>query len=136
VNQGGLPELVYRVSAGYAFDNGFSAVFVGRGFGDGVYDNDFIECTSACPANDPIARTINTNHIDGIFYLDANFTYDFDLGPTQAQALFSVKNLFDTAPVLVGNGPSGNNTPAYPQTARSLYDTLGRVFRVGLRVKY
>jgi Asp-tRNA(Asn)/Glu-tRNA(Gln) amidotransferase A subunit family amidase len=49
---------------------------------------------------------------------------------------FAVKNLFDRDPVLVGNGPDGNNTPAYPQTNRSLYDTFGRVFRVGLRVKY
>ncbi|MFB0613082.1 TonB-dependent receptor domain-containing protein [Aurantiacibacter poecillastricola] len=136
VNDDGLPSWVYRISAGYTLDSGFSTVLVARGFGDGVYDNDFIECTKGCPASDPVARTINENDIDGIMYIDANFTYDFDVGGLEAQALFAVKNVFDRDPVLVGNGPSGNNTPAYPQTARSLYDTLGRVFRLGLTVKY
>ena len=54
----------------------------------------------------------------------------------QINELFlSVKNLFDKDPVLVAIGPTGNNTPAYPQTNRSLYDVLGRVYRVGVRVK-
>ncbi|RIV80469.1 TonB-dependent receptor [Aurantiacibacter xanthus] len=133
---GGIPTLVYRVSAGYAFDNGLSAVFVGRGFGDGVYDNDWIACTTGCPASDNLNRTINTNSINGTFYLDSNFTYDFEIGGVEATALFAVKNLFDRDPVLIGNGPFGNNTPAYPQTNRSLYDTMGRTFRLGLSVKY
>ncbi|TIX50818.1 TonB-dependent receptor [Alteraurantiacibacter aquimixticola] len=136
VNWSGIPSLVYRVSAGYAFESGFSVILVGRGFGDGVYDNDFIECASGCPADDPVAHTINENDIDGILYVDTNFTYDFTLAGVEAQALFSVKNVFDRDPVLVGNGPSGNNTPAYPQTSRGLYDTLGRTFRLGLNVRY
>ena len=133
---GGIPTLVYRVSAGYALDNGFSAVLVGRGFGDGVYDNDWIECTTGCPTSDNLNRTINTNSIKGTFYLDTNFSYDFEVGGVEARALFAVKNLFDRAPVLIGNGPFGNNTEAYPQTNRSLYDTLGRTFRLGLSIKY
>jgi outer membrane receptor protein involved in Fe transport len=133
---GGIPSLTYRVSAGYDFDSGFGAYFVGRGFSNGVYDNDYIECKSGCPASDPVNRTINNNHIKGTLYIDANFNYAFNAGPTKAEAFFAVKNLFDRDPVLVGNGPDGNNTPAYPQTNRSLYDTFGRVFRVGLRVKY
>ncbi|WP_241657471.1 TonB-dependent receptor plug domain-containing protein [Aurantiacibacter suaedae] len=133
---GGIPTLVYRVSAGYAFDSGFSAVLVGRGFGDGVYDNDWIECTTGCPTSDNLNRTINTNSIKGTFYLDSNFNYDFEVGGVEATALFAVKNVFDRAPVLIGNGPFGNNTEAYPQTNRSLYDTLGRTFRLGLSIKY
>ena len=46
----------------------------------------------------------------------------------------SIRNLPNSDPVLVGNGPTGNNTPAYPQTNRALYDVLGRVFRLGVRV--
>lgn len=136
VNDDGQPTFTYRVSAGYSFDSGFSALIVGRGFSDGVYDNDYIECVAPnCPASGPVVRTINENDIDGILYFDTNFTYDFMAGPLEAQALFSVKNVFDRDPVLVGN-IGGNNTTAYPQTARTLYDTLGRTFRLGLRVKY
>jgi len=133
---GGVPTFTYRASAGYQFDTGFAVVLVGRGFTDGVYDNDYIECTSGCPPTDPTRRTINDNDIDGTFYLDANFTYEFTVAQTQVEALFAVKNVFDTDPVLVGIGPDGNNAPAYPQTNRGLYDTFGRVFRLGLRVRY
>jgi hypothetical protein len=133
---GGIPTFTYRISAGYEFDGGFGFSIIGRGFSDGVYDNDFIECSSGCPASDPVFRTINTNRIDGTLYIDANLNYAFEVGPASAEAFFSVKNLFDRDPVLIGNGPDGNNTPAYPQTNRSLYDTLGRTFRLGLRVKY
>ena len=136
VNWGGIPTLVYRVSAGYTHDSGFSAMLVGRGFGDGVYDNDWIECSSGCPASTTVNRTINLNSLPGTFYLDTNFGYDFMVGGVEAQATFAVKNVFDRDPVLTGNGPSGNNTPAYPQTQRSLYDALGRTFRIGLAIKY
>jgi len=141
VNAGGIPTLQYRVSVGYDMDSGFGVSFVGRGFSDGVYDNDYIECTTDCPfIEDPIQRvvnrTINDNDIPGSFWVDANFTYDFEVRGMKTQALFAVKNVFDRDPVLVGNGPDANNTPAYPQTSRSLYDTFGRVFRLGLRIRY
>ncbi|MCJ2187673.1 TonB-dependent receptor domain-containing protein [Novosphingobium beihaiensis] len=134
---GGIPSWSYRITGSYAFDSGFTVGVVGRGLSSGVYDNDYIACTANCPASDPsgIQRTINTNHIDGALYIDTNFTYDFQVGSASAQAVLSIKNLFDTDPVLVGNGPFGNNTSAYPQTNRGLYDTLGRTFRLGLRVK-
>lgn len=47
-----------------------------------------------------------------------------------------VNNLANTAPVLVGNGPSGNNVPAYAQTNRSLYDVNGRTFRLAARLQF
>ena len=53
-----------------------------------------------------------------------------------ADLTFVVTNLFNKDPVPVGNGPDGNNTPAYVQTSRQLYDVLGRVFRVSARVKF
>ena len=80
-------------------------------------------------------RTSAFNDIDGAFYLDVSTSYDFLAFGIDSQAYFSVKNIFNTDPALVGSGPDGNNTPAYPETNRNLYDYLGRVFRVGLRVK-
>ena len=133
---GGIPTFTYRVTASYKLDSGLNLGLVGRGFSDGVYDNDYIACTTGCPASNVTNRTINTNSIAGTFYVDANVNYDFDVGPAQATAFLAVRNLFDRDPVLVGNGPDGNNTPAYPQTNRSLYDTFGRTFRMGLRIKY
>lgn len=127
------PSWNYRVTANYDLEHlGFN--LTGRGLSGGVYDNSFIECTSACPVSTVKNRTINNNHIPGAFYLDASVTYRFEVKSAKMEAFFYIRNLFNTDPVLVGNGPTGNNTPAYPQTNRNIYDVLGRVFRMGVRM--
>ncbi|GGD66045.1 TonB-dependent receptor [Croceicoccus mobilis] len=131
----GLPSWRYRLSASYEYE-GFRTSIVGRGFDDGVISNDYVVCTVNCPLSYPDARTINNNYRAGAFYLDTNFTYSFDLEGTSAQLLFAVKNLFDKDPYIYGAGSvGGNNVAAYPRTDRSLYDTLGRTFRLGFRVE-
>jgi hypothetical protein len=137
VNQGGnaTPSWTYRVSASYDVSS-LSFALIGRVFSSGVYSNSFIECASDCPASTVQNRTINENDIDGAFYLDASASYSFAAGPVEAQAFLSIRNLLDSDPELVGNGPDGNNTPAYPQTNRTLYDVMGRVFRLGIRLSF
>ena len=135
VNAGGnaTPDWNYRLTANYDMEK-FGFNLTGRGLSAGVYDNSFVECTSACPVSTVKNRTINSNRISGAFYLDASVTYRFELKSAKMEAFLFVRNLLNTDPVLVGNGPTGNNTPAYPQTNRNLYDVLGRVFRVGIRM--
>ena len=60
------------------------------------------------------------------------------MSSVKGEGFISIKNLFDTDPVLVGNPANlgAENTPGYPQTNRSLYDTNGRTFRVGIRLEY
>lgn len=137
-NAGGgdaTPAWNYRLTVNYDTEK-WGINVVGRGFSDGVYDNNFIECTSGCPVSTPAARTINNNRISGQWYLDASLTHRFNVRGVKAEAFLYVRNLLNSDPVLVGNGPTGNNTPAYPQTNRNLYDVLGRTFRLGLRVTY
>lgn len=130
-----LPSWNYRLSATYEY-NGFTTRLVGRGFDDGVIDNNYVVCTANCPLSTPEARTVNNNYRAGAFYLDANFTYKFEIAGVAAQALFAVKNVMDKDPYIYGAGTvGGNNTPAYPRTDRTLFDTLGRTFRLGLRVE-
>ena len=64
-----------------------------------------------------------------------SLTKRLEIGGANAEVFLYIRNLFNTDPVLVGNGPTGDNTPAYPQTNRNLYDVLGRVFRIGARIK-
>ncbi|OYQ37336.1 hypothetical protein CHU93_00595, partial [Sandarakinorhabdus cyanobacteriorum] len=135
-NQGdGVPSWNYRLTANYEIDS-WSFNLVGRGFSDGVYNNNFFECTSGCPASTAANRTINTNRISGQWYMDASITKKLKLGGSKAEVFLYVRNLLNSDPVLVGNGPTGNNTPAYPQTNRGLYDVLGRVYRIGVRFEY
>jgi iron complex outermembrane receptor protein len=128
------PSWVYRVSAFYDVDP-FTFNLVARGFGSGVYGNDYIACTSGCPTSTTRYRTINDNHIDGANYFDASTTVKFRAGGTQGTFTFVVNNVLNKKPVLIGNGPDANNVPAYSQTNRSLYDVVGRVFRVAASFK-
>ena len=134
-NSGSLPDWTYRLTAGYDVGPwGFQ--LVGRGVSGGVYDNSYIVCSTDCPVSTVANRTVNRNDIAGAIYLDLQINHEFEVAGAKTTAFLSIKNLLDTDPVLVGNGPTGNNTPAYPQTNRNLYDVLGRVFRVGFRFDF
>ena len=127
------PSWAYRVSAFYEVGQ-FNFNLVYRGFSDGVYGNDYIQCTSSCPVSTTQYRTINDNTIKGASYVDASVQIKFKAAlAKEASLTFVVNNLFDKDPVLVGNGPDGNNTPAYAQTNRSQYDVIGRTIRVSAR---
>lgn len=129
------PNWRYRVSAFYDIDD-FTFNLVGRGFGSGVYGNDYVECTSGCPVSTPRYRTINDNDIGGAFYLDGSVSVKLRSGQHEGSFAFVVSNLLNKDPILIGNGPDGNNTPAYPQTARSMYDVIGRTYRVAFTMNF
>lgn len=130
------PSWVYRVSAFYEVGQvNFNLVY--RGFSDGVYGNDYIECTSSCPVSNNQYRTINNNKIKGTSYMDASVQFKILTQKVKDASLtFVVSNLFDKDPVLIGNGPSGNNVPAYAQTNRSIYDVMGRTVRVSAKIGF
>ena len=125
----------WRYSFSINWDNGpLSLTALVRGISGGVINKLFIECTSGCPTSTADRPTYDNIRVPAAAYIDLSATFRF--GPArQYQLFFNVRNLTNKDPVLVGNGPTGNNTPAYPQTNRALYDVLGRVFRMGLRVK-
>lgn len=130
----GPPSWLYRVTATYDADP-FTFNLMARGVSDGKYDNNFIECTTGCPTSTPAHRTINDNHIDGAVYFDASAGLKFGIPGSEGELQFTVRNLFNKAPVLIGNGPDSVNVPGYPQTNRQFYDVYGRTFRISLRLK-
>lgn len=134
-NTGALPKWTYRFTAAYDFASGFGIQGVARGVSGGVYNNNYVVCTTDCPISTADNRTVNLNSIPGAFFFDLNASYNFEVSNMKSQVFLSVRNITNKDPVLVGNGPTGNNTPAYPQTNRALYDVLGRVFRMGVRLR-
>lgn len=130
------PNWVYRLSAFYDIDP-VTFNLVARGFTDGVYGNDWIECNGDCPTSSAQYRTINDNSIDGAVYFDASVDFKFPaMGDGIGHLTFIVNNLLNKDPVLVGNGPDGNNVPAYAQTNRGRYDVIGRTFRVSAKIEF
>ncbi|MBB5730711.1 outer membrane receptor protein involved in Fe transport [Sphingomonas prati] len=129
------PSWVYRISAFYEVEP-VTLNMVVRGFGSGVYGNDYIECTSGCPASTTQYRTINDNNIDGATYVDLSIGTKLKGLGGDTTLTFVVNNLLDRDPELIGNGPDGNNVPAYAQTSRSNYDVIGRQFRISARARF
>jgi iron complex outermembrane receptor protein len=130
------PSWVYRISAFYEVGAlNFNLVY--RGFSDGVYGNDYVECTSSCPVSTTQYRTINNNKIPGASYIDASVQVKIKSKLAKDMSLtFVVNNLLNKDPVLIANGPTGNNVPAYAQTNRSIYDVVGRTFRMSAKVNF
>ncbi|MPT49144.1 MAG: TonB-dependent receptor [Sphingobium sp.] len=138
VNAGGtyaVPDWVYRISAFYTLEP-VTLNLVARGFSSGVYNNAWVECTSGCPVSTTQYRTINDNSIKGITYFDASASVKFAAGGGDGKLTFIVSNMFNKKPVAIGNGPDGNNVPAYAQTNRGRYDVVGRVFRLSATLEF
>ena len=134
-NSGGAPPK-WRYTATLSYDNKPVRVsLTARGFSAGTYSNSFIECTTGCPLSTPDHRTIDNNHLPGALYWDTSFNYAFGIGEgAEGEAFLNIKNMLNQDPGLVPRQVTGNNF-FEPLTNLSLYDVLGRVFRVGVRFK-
>jgi iron complex outermembrane receptor protein len=105
-----------------------------RWFSDGQINKSYIQCTTGCPAPTSAVGTINDNHMDGAFYLDVGGSYNIvksDNG-LLAQVYFKIDNVANLDPV---PNPQFGSLPISNGTNAVLYDTLGRLFRIGVRVK-
>jgi outer membrane receptor protein involved in Fe transport len=76
---------------------------------------------------------IDRNDVSDRTYVDLSATYDLSFGGTQLQLFGVVQNLFDRDPP-VSVVTSGNAFTSIGTNA-SFFDTLGRQFRLGLRMK-
>lgn len=132
----GPPKWIWTSSISYALDPvtiNLSTKSISSGYyASGNYR--YIACTTGCPVSTTAMPTINSNTIEGAFYVDMGVNYKFlenDDGQ-EATAFLSISNLLNKEPPVVASGPGG-----FPYAASSvnstLYDTLGRFFRVGVR---
>jgi outer membrane receptor protein involved in Fe transport len=126
-----MPELRYLGSIAYS-NKPFSATLMARGVGSGVYNNNLIECTSGCPAATAQRPTINNNHVDGVTYFDLNLSYEvFD---QMGEVFFVTENLFNEPPPDIAGNPSSGFYGG--QANRDYYDSLGRMYRAGVRFHF
>ncbi len=124
----GPPDWLYRFSASLDTPD-FGLTAVGRGVASGTYVNTYFECQSSCPESTPLARTINDNSIDGVFYVDLNAVAKIETAQSgDMEVFFQVTNLFDADPIVL---------PETGLAANSTYsDLIGRTFRVGVRFDF
>lgn len=106
----------------------YSLTLQQRWISDGVFGHQYIVCSAGnCPVSTVNNPTIDYNHMAGAFYFDVSGSYNIT---PKISAFFKVDNLFNRDP-----------TPS-PQTNTgvdinpSLYDTLGRLYRFGVRYNF
>ena len=123
----------WRYLAEAAIDKGpFSASISGRGLSSGVISNAYIECSSNCPESTSQNPTIDSNGIDGAFYVDLTTSYRLDNGVTLYAA---VDNVADTAPAPYAPAGTGIGS-AQIGVNQTYYDVIGRFFRAGVRFRF
>jgi iron complex outermembrane receptor protein len=137
INVAGLyaPRFKYLVSANYQLRPA-SVTLTARGISAGKYGNNFVACTTGCPASTPQNPTISTNHVEAVTYFDLGLDYEIIArdGDRGANVFFTVENLFDRAPALIAGSASFGFYGG--QDNQFSYDRIGRVFYAGLRFKY
>ncbi len=132
----GPPNWRWTADLTYALDP-IRVGIAARGVSAGVQDTSFIQCTSGCPVSTADHRTIDNNYIAGAIYFDTSFSYKFKHVAEDGldmEAFLNIKNITNKDPALVATGPGGV-TFINPPFNSSLYDSLGRVFRAGVRFK-
>lgn len=115
----------WRYMATIAYDSdAVSTSVTGRGFGSGVHSNDWVECTSGCPANSGFVSSTDNNYMPGEFYMDTNITFHLGKGKgLNPDLFFTVDNVFNKS-------LEGFTFHGY---APGFYDRIGRRFRAGIR---
>jgi outer membrane receptor protein involved in Fe transport len=98
-----------------------------RWISDGVFGNQYIVCQSGCPVSTVTRPTIDYNHMAGAFYVDFGARYSVT---DKLAAFVKVDNVFDRDPVAAPQTNTGIDINPL------LYDTLGRVYRAGLRYNF
>ena len=126
VNSGSTPDWKATFSQTWSTDK-LSLSIYERWFSDGVYNNEWIQCTSGCPVSTVAYRTIDKNKMKGATYVDIGGSYEVTANTT---AYFKVDNLFDKDPVA---SPTTNVSPGVNPL---LYDTIGRMYRAGVRLRF
>ena len=98
-----------------------------RWFSNGVYDREYVQCQANCPVSTINHPTINDNVMKGATYLDLGGTYNVTGNLT---AYFKIDNLTNKGPE-----PAPQSTVYYGVNPY-LYDVLGRMYRVGVRMEF
>jgi iron complex outermembrane recepter protein len=126
VNSGATPDWKLLATQTYSMDD-WRLTLQERWFSDGVYNSTYVECQSNCPVSTNLHRTVNTNDMEGALYIDVAGSYSIS---EEMEVYAKVDNVFDEDPE-----PSPQTNTGIDVNP-SLYDTIGRMYRVGMRFAF
>jgi hypothetical protein len=120
----------WMLNLGYAWDK-YSVVWTGRYLSSGHYGPTWVQFEPGL-ASKVTAQTLDDNHVPSVFYNDLSFSYDFKFpGSASGQVYLNIENVLDKQPPEIANAQYW-----YMPTNPQLYDTIGRTFYLGVRMKF
>lgn len=125
-NTGNTPDWKLLGIQTYSTDK-FSLTVQERWFSDGVFGNQYVVCTTGCPVSTGNHPTIDYNKMKGALYIDVGGSAKVS---ENFEAFFKIDNLFDRDPE-----PSPQTNTGLDVNP-ALYDTLGRIYRAGVRLRF
>jgi len=127
-NGGNIPHWKVLATQTYAADR-WSVSTTERYISDGRQNTQFVVCTfGSCPASTANNPTINSNGYRGQFLLDLGGTFNMD---DHWQVYGKIDNITNVDPVMIYSNAPNNANAVNP----ALYDVVGRMYHVGVRLK-
>jgi outer membrane receptor protein involved in Fe transport len=127
-NDGATPHLKVFAQQSYTADS-WQVTLSETWISEGRHNLNWIQCVAgSCPVPTLANPTINDNHVPGIFYLNLGGSYDLN---ENWKIYAQIDNLLNKSPPpFYSNSQNPTNDGANPL----LYDTIGRMFHVGVRI--
>jgi iron complex outermembrane receptor protein len=127
-NDGNIPHMKVFAQQSYDADN-WEFHVAERWISEGKHNNNYIQCVpGSCPVPTLQNPTINDNHVPGIFYFDLGGSWNVS---EHWKIYGQVDNLLNkNPPINYSNSQNPTNDGMNP----TLYDAVGRMFHVGVRI--
>lgn len=127
-NDGNIPHMKVFASQSYDADN-WEFHLNERWISEGKHNNNYIQCTpGSCPTPTLQNPTINDNHVPGIWYLDLGGSFNIN---DHWKIYGQVDNVMNkNPPINYSNSQNPTNDGMNP----TLYDAVGRMFHLGVRI--
>ena len=125
-NGGAIPHWKLYEIQSYSADK-WSVTLSENWISGGVLNSQYIQCTTGCPLPTVNNPTVNNNFIPGAFYFNIGGTYSLD---EHWQVFGKIDNVTNVDPPAIANAAPNTAMGVNP----SLYDTIGRNYRIGVRL--
>jgi iron complex outermembrane recepter protein len=131
-----LPKFVSNNSLSYALQD-FTGTLGVRYFSSSKIAATALACTTGCPTSIEQARTYDQIGLPDGLFMDLSLSYRFGSifgRESQNRVFFNIRNIANKDPALTpGVGTTGLNY-IYSRSQNGRWDTLGRIFRLGVEI--
>ncbi|HEX4636136.1 MAG TPA: hypothetical protein VH189_08140 [Rhizomicrobium sp.] len=125
-NGGSIPHWKFYGIQSYNADR-WGITFSENWISDGRLNTQYIQCTSGCPLPTVNNPTVNNNFIPGAFYFNVGGTFNLN---ENWQLFARIDNVTNVDPPAIASAAPNTAMGVNP----ALYDTIGRLYRFGVRV--